>query len=318
MTGNVRTIRRPQDQFVMVPNDFARDHEIPPSAFRVAIYIMSHTTSWQVSQESIGRALNMSAGTVASALASLVGLGYAYREKQHDRTGRKPDVITISCERLTDEQWVDELFAGQSPTTKSPSGKSPSGESPSGKIVVPKKSINSKKTKDQEDQQDSSSSDDEGLFAVPEADQLKSKTPTSDSLEAEFEFWWKSVPKKMGRGQALRAWRTARKGGASVETLTNGMARAAAHWAREKTAPQFIPYPASWLNRQGWLDDLVPSAASPGWRSQPGPGVVHTAEERREQQEWFAKQQKAAPISEEMLKEIMGDMLTADDLKGLR
>lgn len=312
MMGNVRTINRPQDQFVMVPNDFARDAEIPPSAFRVAVYIMSHATSWEVSQESIGRALGMNPGTVAKALKDLTLLGYAFRQPQHDRTGRKPDLITVSCERLTKDQWCSVLeIPCQSPTRLSPTGESPTGES-----REPKKSINSKKTKDQEDQKDSSSSDDEGLFAAPEVDRPESKTGNV-AFDAEFEIWWKSVPRKIGKGQALRAWRTARRGGVSVDTLTDGMERAAAFWAAERTAPQYVPHPSTWLNGKRWEDDLLASTASPARRSMPGPGVVHTAQEREEQREWFAAQPKSEPASPELLREIMGDLYKAEEPREL-
>ena len=141
--GNARAIRRPNDRFTMLANDFVRDPEIRPGAFRVAVFVMSHDTTWQMSQGSIAKALRMDAGTVRKAFGELEALGYLRRVAQTSHTGRQADLLVLSHERLTDDEWNAELdvFAGESPSGKSPHGETPAGKSPSGENPVRKKTI---------------------------------------------------------------------------------------------------------------------------------------------------------------------------------
>jgi hypothetical protein len=170
--GNARAIRRPNDRFTMLANAFVRDPEIRPAAFRVAVFVMSHDTTWQMSQGSIAKALQLDAGTVRKAFAELEVLGYLRRVPQTLHTGRQADLLVLSHERLTDDEWAAELdvFAGESP-----SGKTPAGESPSGKTPV------RKKTNSSEDHLGKNTSDaaaSGALFEVEEVKKPEPKVPT--------------------------------------------------------------------------------------------------------------------------------------------
>jgi uncharacterized protein YdaU (DUF1376 family) len=70
-------------------------------------------------------------------------------------------------------------------------------------------------------------------------------------LAADFGEWWLEVPKKVGKGQAERAYRAARKE-ADAATLLAGMSRYAAQ--RDGQDVQFTKHPATWLNGKCWLD----------------------------------------------------------------
>lgn len=73
--------------------------------------------------------------------------------------------------------------------------------------------------------------------------------PTPDEL---FENWWKLYPRKVGRGQAIRAFRTA-LGKTDCATLTAAVkAFAKLVSDREK---HLIPHASTWLNGERWLDD---------------------------------------------------------------
>ena len=85
----------------------------------------------------------------------------------------------------------------------------------------------------------------------------------SDSLEARFEAWWRLVPRKVGKGQARRAFRTASRR-VPFEALVNGIERYAAECAGRE--PAFIAHPATWLNGERWSDEPAPAGA----RAQPG------------------------------------------------
>lgn len=82
---------------------------------------------------------------------------------------------------------------------------------------------------------------------------VKSK-PEPDGFEAFYE----AFPKHVGRGQALKAYRSALKI-ATGEALLTGARRYAASVVGKE--PQFVAHPATWLNGQRWLDEL--SAAGP-------------------------------------------------------
>lgn len=71
-------------------------------------------------------------------------------------------------------------------------------------------------------------------------------------FEQEFDAWYSAYPKHQARGQALKAYRAARKKVAADALLS------AAQIARKRyagTEPKFIPLPASWLNGERWSDE---------------------------------------------------------------
>ena len=76
-----------------------------------------------------------------------------------------------------------------------------------------------------------------------------------------FEEVWAAYPRKVGKGDARRAWKKIRPDPElckrMIETLKK-MARCE-QWTRD--GGQFIPHPATWLNREGWEDE--PEIAKP-------------------------------------------------------
>jgi hypothetical protein len=69
---------------------------------------------------------------------------------------------------------------------------------------------------------------------------------------ATFEDFWALYPKKIARGDAKRAW--SKIGSydkeAIIRILKNGY-----RFARDR---QFIPYPATWLRAERWMDEQEP------------------------------------------------------------
>lgn len=75
-----------------------------------------------------------------------------------------------------------------------------------------------------------------------------------DGLDAEMATWWGVYPRHKAKPAAEKAYRAARKK-ASAEILL-----AAARALRKavddgRVDPKFIPYPATWLNGERWLDE---------------------------------------------------------------
>lgn len=87
-----------------------------------------------------------------------------------------------------------------------------------------------------------------------EQDSCASAGAERDSdLAGDFEQWWETYPRKRGKGQALKAYRTARKT-ATAEDLIDAVASQRATLTAK--GPDFVPYPATWLNGQRWLDEI--------------------------------------------------------------
>jgi hypothetical protein len=71
----------------------------------------------------------------------------------------------------------------------------------------------------------------------------------------DFETFWKSYPKKKSKLQALRTWEKLAKIRPPIEELLAAIARARKSDSWAKAGGQYIPYPSSWLNDGGWMDE---------------------------------------------------------------
>jgi hypothetical protein len=79
-----------------------------------------------------------------------------------------------------------------------------------------------------------------------------------------FELFWAAYPKRKSRGQAERAWSKINPNEQLTAEILAGVERAktSAEWVKDDG--QFIPYPASWLNAKGWLDEAGETSAATG------------------------------------------------------
>ncbi|WRS30574.1 hypothetical protein U6G28_02490 [Actinomycetaceae bacterium MB13-C1-2] len=90
-------------------------------------------------------------------------------------------------------------------------------------------------------------------------------------LTRDFDAWYSLYPKKVGKGDALKAFKSARKK-VSQEELVRGVgayARSVAHTDR-----QYIKGPAAWLRAESWSDELTPSSPRPTIRREAAPPEV--------------------------------------------
>ena len=123
-------------------------------------------------------------------------------------------------------------FAESIWTTVDPSSGYPSSEKPSSGNPTPKKN-NNKKTKEKKH--------------MPEFER--------------FEQFWESYPRKVGKTSALRAYATARgRFNGSIGDFEALMVSGAIRLSQDRNLPalQYVPYPTTWLNRDGWNDDPYP------------------------------------------------------------
>lgn len=87
--------------------------------------------------------------------------------------------------------------------------------------------------------------------------EIKKENPkekkTRSASSAEFEKFWSVYPRKVGKGQAQKAWIKATGKAAAVLIIASVEA-----WRGSKDfpAPEFVPHPATWLNAERWTDEL--------------------------------------------------------------
>jgi len=101
----------------------------------------------------------------------------------------------------------------------------------------------------------------------------KTKTNTSSSVDdgdSSFFVFWGKYPKKVGKKQAQRSWkRLSKKNKALV--MDDIPKRQDAVW--KHNSKQYIPNPATYLNNERWLDDMIPHteiSSSRGYKARSG------------------------------------------------
>lgn len=78
------------------------------------------------------------------------------------------------------------------------------------------------------------------------------KHSATGAADGEFETWWSIYPRKVGKGQARKAYTSALK-----KASTDELSAAATAYAEKvaTTEPRFIAHPATWLNGERWTDE---------------------------------------------------------------
>ncbi|CAJ2717526.1 replication protein [Burkholderia pseudomallei] len=83
------------------------------------------------------------------------------------------------------------------------------------------------------------------------------KDNLSRSLRERFEVFWEAHPKKKSKTAAEKAFAKRKPDEQLFADIMSGLERAktSVEWLDK----QFVPYPASWLNDGGWMDDYTPA-----------------------------------------------------------
>jgi hypothetical protein len=91
----------------------------------------------------------------------------------------------------------------------------------------------------------------------------KNKEKQIKNVNDQFETFWGLYPRKVGRAAALKAFRKIR----DAEAVLDGVRRLLS----DPNLPdrQFIPHAATWLNREGWLDEPYPPKPKTAGRVDP-------------------------------------------------
>lgn len=108
----------------------------------------------------------------------------------------------------------------------------------------------------------------EKVTATPDEQQEvsgdKPRSPfRSKKQECMFDEFWAAYPKKRSKGQAEKTWCKIKPSEQLLQQILSALERAkiSDNWTKE--GGQFIPYPSTWLNAKGWLDEYQPVIAGP-------------------------------------------------------
>ncbi|MDN4061464.1 replication protein [Massilia sp. YIM B02769] len=82
----------------------------------------------------------------------------------------------------------------------------------------------------------------------------KPQRRTADQVQARFERFYEAYPRKRSRNDAVKAFTKLNPDDTLLEQILASLEQVKA--SGEWSDPKFIPYPASWLNAAGWLDEV--------------------------------------------------------------
>lgn len=92
------------------------------------------------------------------------------------------------------------------------------------------------------------------------------------SYDAEFAAWWVPYPRKRGKHEAEKAYAARRRAGRPAAALLRAVRNYAEHFDRVDGDVEFVPYPATFLNRhedEEWEAGPPPDAIATGRRKVP-------------------------------------------------
>ena len=203
------------DHFTQIPNDWVRDERLSLEARGLIAQIMSHRPGWNLSIKSLAARNHIGRDKVKRILDELLKHGYLERSQKQSHDERGH-------------------LAGFDYTTKDPQG-------------VTQKPSKAKPYKGEPDKAD----------RPPKKNILIEEQSSEKNIDIESSFakFWDVYPRKLGKGEAFKAFEKAvRKHGADV--VMDGVRCLASD--PNLPEPQFIPRAATWLNGERWGDDPYP------------------------------------------------------------
>ena len=101
---------------------------------------------------------------------------------------------------------------------------------------------------------------------VTKQKQNRNSNSVADRVSGFSEFW-KTYPKKVGKIEAEKAWMRANGNRPPTEIILSKIIELKKSDQWQKQGGQFIPNPATWINRGGWEDEagVEVKESIPGW-----------------------------------------------------
>ena len=90
----------------------------------------------------------------------------------------------------------------------------------------------------------------------PDHKERSSNAPSPPPAAGErFDDFWRLYPRKVGKGQAQKAWKAAIKADDPAQILAGLRAQLPSLAMQRRTDGDYRPYPATWLNGERWADE---------------------------------------------------------------
>ena len=224
----IRRAERPRTNFTIIQNSVLLDDRLSYRARGLLCAILARPDNWRVRADQLAKEGSEGRGAVLTALKELRTIGYLHlhRIRLDDGTFRSEQVVY-------DTPWIASTDSGSD--TPESSYRTPDNRTPdsSTSLQEPRARTENKKT-------------------------TLAHASVSTTTPAEFDRFWSTYPRKVGKGAARNRW--TRMSAGDRKAALDAAEHHAARWSRERTEVRFIPHPATWLGQQRWLDDLTTEA----------------------------------------------------------
>lgn len=218
MTGIQRLYKHESVEFTSVPNWVVRSPDYSPNSFRLLAYLLSHAQGYELTYQQIERQTTLGRYAINEAAKFLEATGWLElrRDKGPDGRWLAKTWILKDPNATADDSSVDDSIVEPFQSGTA-----------SGHI---EKHLTKKNTRER-------------------------KTLLENEQEQLFNEFYKEYPRKMKRGDAFRAFRSALTK-ASFEDILAGAIRL----KNDPNLPEenYISYPGTWLRGEGWLDGPLP------------------------------------------------------------
>jgi hypothetical protein len=222
MMKRVSFLRKPvgfEGRFTAIPNAWARDNRLGYRAKGILLLLMSHQSGWRISLEHLANDGPDGISSIRTAILQLQDAGYLVR-----------NLIRDEKNRVEGSEWIiSDPFEAENLTLENLKSENLISEN----LTLKKTNIKETNTRRK---------------------QLDKSQPDED-----FEAFWKTYPRKIGKGSTKVAFEKALRK-ASYEEIMSGCVS----YAESGNLPemQFIPHPTTWLNQERWADDIQSLARS--------------------------------------------------------
>ena len=218
-SGIQRIYRSESTQYTTVPNWVVRDPNYSPNAFRLLAYLLSHQDGYELTYGQIERQTTLGRYAINEAAKFLIGEGWLEWRQDKGNDGRY-----LAKTWILKDPNANDSVAGDSATESFHYG-----------------TTNGHK--------------EEQLLEKP----TNKRNTLTEAQEREFfDEFWKEYPRKLDKGAAFKAFRSAIK----RSTFEQILAGVIAYRNDPEREPEFTKYPATWLNADAWENEIAPSPDS--------------------------------------------------------
>ena len=210
MSGIQRLYKHESVEFTSVPNWVVRDPSYSPNAFRLLAYLLSHAQGYELTYQQIERQTTLGRYAINEAAKFLETTGW----------------LELRRDKGPDGRWLAKTWIIKDPNSTA------SNSTANDSIVEP---FHSGTT---------SGHIEENLIK----NKTNNRKTLSENESKKFDEFWNHYPRKVDKGAAFRAFRSALKR-ANFEDILAGVI---AYRNDPTRNPDFTKYPATWLSADSW------------------------------------------------------------------